>query len=178
MYNGLSQTLATPRTLPARQSLASVTNITAPQTVGVVERIPTATKPVTTLTGTSAGIVVAPGLNYLKIMPMINASNTPFTIGVIGWSYVEETDLWVPTPIAYGTATSAAAGSATVDGQTMFGALTLGAVTTGDRKNFAGQQYSTRWGAFVVDCLGSELIELVIHQASGGQRANAFVAGF
>ena len=180
MYNGFSQTISTPRTLPARQLLASLTNMTVPASANVVERVPTATKPVTVTTGNSAGIVVEPGLNYLKIVPIINASNVAYFLGVIGWSWVEGQSLWVPTPMSYGSVTAATTGQVTVNGQTMYGAMTLGLPTsgTGDRKNFAGQQYTTRWGAVVVDCLGAELVEVVIHQSTGGQLANAFVAGF
>jgi len=178
MYNGFSQTLSTPRTLPARQLLASLTNLTVPASANVVERVPTATKPVTVPTGNSAGIVVEPGLNYLKIAPIINSSGATYFLGVIGWAYVESQDLWVPTPLSYGSVTAATTGQVTVNGQTMYGALTLSTPTSGDRKNFAGQQFTTRWGAVVVDCLGAELVEVVIHQSSGGQVANAFVAGF
>lgn len=179
---GVKSVFSTPRTVPSNFSVTPL--MTMPATANVVERTWTATRPVSATTGNSAGLVINPNLNFLRITPVASGSGTAYTLNVIGWSFSPEVSRWLPTPIVSQNITSAVTGGSFTypigsSPPTVFGALTIADPTNaGNRTRFPGFAQGSQFGCIVIDALACDLVELIFHNTAGGASGGALIAEF
>lgn len=133
-------------------------------TTTIPNEAPTATQP----TGTS--IIQSSSLNYIKIVPMLNALATTQTIRVTGWSkaVVGTTVYYVPQILFYGSisALNTAATALTINSVALKPVSTI-TKTQGDAKIYNSTSINST-SFILVDTLGCESIEVEYFAASGG----------
>lgn len=167
--SGRSGTFTALQTIPDALEVASLANITVVATGSLTARVQTSTRPATS----GGSIVVTPVMNYMKVCPLYVTSGGSVVLNVIGWSFSNIANRWVPVNLAQTTATVATAGAITVAGTALFPGNAFTALGAGDYKIYNGTT-SCPSGFIVVDTLGSELVELYFTGTAAA--ANALVS--
>jgi len=144
-------------------------NVSTSTTVSpYVLKYATATKPVST--GGSA--VVSGAMNYMKVSPRFTNAGTSPSIRVIGWVWCGDSSLWIPNLITDVTCTLDTASGSTINGTaSMYGCSSF-TKATGDCKIFNATSLGTT-GFFIVDTVGSDLVELAFRTTTTSASANA-----
>lgn len=169
--SGRAGTFTALQTIPDALEVASLANVTVIATGSLTARVQTATQPATSVAGGS--IVVTPAMNYMKVCPLYVTSGGSVVLNVIGWSFSNTANRWVPVNLAQTTATVATAGAITVASTALFPGNAFTALGAGDYKIYNGTT-SCPSGFIVVDTLGSELVELYFTGTAAA--ANALVS--
>lgn len=179
---GVKSVFSTPRTVASNFLVTPL--MTLPATANVVERTWTAARPNTVTSGNSAGLVINPSLNFLRISPVISQVGAAYTLNVIGWSFSTEVNRWLPTPIVSQNIVSATTGGSFTypigtSPPTVVGALTIADPTNaGNRTRFPGFAQGSQFGCIVIDALACDLVELILHNTAGGSAGGALIAEF
>jgi hypothetical protein len=133
-------------------------------TTTIPNEAPTATAP------SGAGVILNSSLNYIKIVPMLNALATSQTIRVTGWSkaIVGTTTYYVPQLLFYGsiTALNTTATALTLNSVTLLPAATI-TKTQGDAKIYNSTSINST-SLILVDTLGCEFVEVEYFATGGG----------
>ena len=148
---GMTPTLTATRTVPAPLELANPTNVAA--NAAVVARVATATKPTTG----DGRVIVSPPLNYMVVQTLNASGATGVVWYAIGWTFAQNSSLWIPKLISKFTVTQSTTAGAAVS------SLRPGrdyVKNLGDIKNYNGEEASCPGGYVVFDVCGSELVEL------------------
>jgi len=116
------------------------------------------------------GVIPSASLNYIKIVPMLNALATTQTIRVTGWSkaIVGTTTYFVPQLLFYGsiTALNTTATALTINAVTLLPVATI-TKTQGDAKIYNSTSINST-SSILVDTLGCELVEVEYFATAGG----------
>jgi len=110
------------------------------------------------------------GLTYMRAFPFTTATVTAPAVRVIGWSKVNDLDLWIPHLIA-DIGLSLVSNSTTINGDTMYQAETT-TRTHGDAKTYNSPATPESGVGFIVDTAGHRVIEFAFRaSAASGQKA-------
>lgn len=124
----------------------------------------------TTTPPSGAGVIPSASLNYIKIVPMLNALATTQTIRVTGWSkaVVGTTTYYVPQLLFYGSisALNTANNGLTINTVLLKPVSTI-SKTQGDAKIYNSTSVNST-SFILVDTLGCDTIEVEYFAASGG----------
>lgn len=112
------------------------------------------------------------GLCYMKMSPFFASAATSPALRVIGWNLNEASGLWIPVTLCDLSVTTNS-----TDTTINTGSLRQARLITknqGDAKLFNSDATLISGAAFLVDTLGSQIIEIAYRAASGTAAANTF----
>ena len=142
----------------------------------VTSAIAASTTPPTT--SNNVGVIAGP-TNYLRIMPLLESGTSSPAMRVVGWSFVQGLDKWVPQILSEVTISVGVAGTTiSVNGTNLLTPYTL-TQSSGDSKIFGMATSSdTASGWIVVDTCGFDMVQIDLYHATGTKKCNAIIGEF
>lgn len=160
--------LAQLKTMSEDIKLASTSNVnTATSTVTITA---STTNPVQS-GRTNSHWIASEGMCYMKMSPFFATGATTPSLRVIGWNRNSESGLWIPVTLCDLSITTNSTDT-TVNGASLRQARTI-TKNQGDAKLFNSDSTLISGAAFLVDTLGSQIIEIA-YRGGGAGASNTF----
>jgi len=166
-----THTMTQLKTVQEAMKLLSTTNKSNIAVASLSHENVSTTVPVST---SSATVIPAASLNYLKIVPLFTAAYTGQAIRVVGYTKSDVGDFYVPQLLFYGTVTAVNTSATAFTNATIsfYPAITI-TKSEGDAKIYNSSTTSKTPASLLIDTLGCQLIEIEFAGATG--TCNAFI---